>query len=113
MDIKIKTNIASEIEETSITINAPELSEEIQNLIKYISNINITPNQIIASKNNKIYFIESENIICFFSKDKYNYVRIKEGTYKIKYKLYELEEIFKQKDFIRYINSYCLYHNNK
>lgn len=30
MNIKIKTNIASEIEETSITINAPELSEEIK-----------------------------------------------------------------------------------
>lgn len=112
MKIKINTNISSEFEETSITINAPELSNEIQNLIQYISNINTIPNQIVANKNNKVYFIEVEKVICFFSKDKYNYVRIKEGIYKIKYKLYELEEIFKQKDFIRISNS-CIININQ
>lgn len=112
MKIKINTNISSEFEETSITINAPELSDEIQNLIQYISNINTIPSQIVASKNNKIYFIDLEKVICFFSKDKYNYVRIKEGTYKIKYKLYELEEILKQKDFIRISNS-CIININQ
>lgn len=112
MDIKINTNISSEFKETSITINAPELSDEIQNLIQYISNINTIPNQIVANKNNKIYFIDLEKVICFFSKDKYNYVRTKEGTYKIKHKLYELEEIFKQKDFIRISNS-CIININQ
>lgn len=112
MKIKINTNISSEFKETSITINAPELSEEIQNLIQYISNINTIPSQIVASKNNKIYFIDLEKVICFFSKDKYNYVRIKEGTYKIKYKLYELEEILKQKNFIRISNS-CIININQ
>lgn len=112
MDIKINTNISSEFEETSVIINAPELSDEIQNLIQYISNINTIPNQIVANKNNQVYFIDVEKIICFFSKDKYNYVRIKEGTYKIKYRLYELEEIFKQKDFIRISNS-CIININQ
>ena len=112
MDIKINTNISSEFKETSITINAPELSEEIQNLIRYISNINTIPNQMVANKNNKIYFIDLEEVICFFSKEKYNYVRTKEGTYKIKHKLYELEEIFKQKDFIRISNS-CIININQ
>lgn len=105
MTIKINTNISSEFEETSITINAPELSDEIQNIIKYVSNINTTPTQIVATEDNKIYFIDLDKVICFFSKDKYNYVRIKDGTYKIKYKLYELEEIFKERDFIRISNS--------
>lgn len=112
MEIKINTNISSQFKETSITINAPELSDEIQHLIQYISNINTIPNQIVASKNNKIYFIDLETVICFFSKDKYNYVRTKEGTYKIKYKLYELEEIFNQKDFIRISNS-CIININQ
>lgn len=105
MSIKIKTNISSEFKETSITINAPELSTEVQNIINYVSNINTIPTQIVANENNKIYFIDLERVICFFSKDKYNYVRVKEGTYKIKYKLYELEEIFKEKDFVRISNS--------
>ncbi len=103
--MKINTNISNEFKETSITINAPKLTPEIQNLINYISDTNATPNQIIANKDNKIYFIDLEKVICFFSKDKYNYVRVSDGTYKIKYKLYELEEMLKQKDFIRISNS--------
>ncbi len=103
--MRINTNISSEFKETSITINAPELSSEVQNLIASISNINITPNQIVASKDNEIYFIDLEKVICFFSKEKYNYVKTQEGTYKIKYKLYELEDMFKLKDFIRISNS--------
>ena len=105
MSIKINTNISSEFEETSITINAPELCDEIQNIIKYVSRINTTPTQIVATEDNKIYFIDLDKVISFFSKDKYNYVRVKDGTYKIKYKLYELEEIFKDRDFIRISNS--------
>lgn len=103
--MRINTNISSEFKETSITINAPELSSEVQNLIASISNINITPNQIVASKDNEIYFIDLEKVICFFSKEKCNYVKTQEGTYKIKYKLYELEDMFKLKDFIRISNS--------
>lgn len=105
MEFKIITNISNEFKEASITINAPELSDEIQNIIDYISNINTVPHQIMASKNNEIYFIDLDKAICFFSKDKYNYVRTHDGTYKVKYKLYELEELLKQKDFIRISNS--------
>lgn len=105
MEIKITTNISNEFKEASIIINAPELSDEIQNVINYISNINTAPHQIMASKNNEIYFIDLNKIICFFSKNKYNYVRTQDGIYKVKYKLYELEELLKQKDFIRISNS--------
>lgn len=112
MNIKINTNISDEFKETSITINAPKITNEIQNLIDYVSQINTTPNQIIASKNNEIYFIHIEKIICFFSKDKNNYVRTIDGTYRIKYKLYELEELFKPNDFIRISNS-CIIHINQ
>ena len=110
--MKINTNISSEFKETSITINAPELTKEIQNLLQYVSHINEMPNQIMASENNKIYFIDLERVICFFSKDKYNYVRVKEGTYQIKQKLYELEDSLRGKDFIRISNS-CLIHINQ
>ena len=105
MKIKITTNISNEFKEPSIIINAPELSDEIQTVLNYISNINTTPHQIMASKNNEIYFIDLDKIICFFSKNKYNYARTQNGTYKIKYKLYELEKLLKTKDFIRISNS--------
>lgn len=112
MGIKINTNISNEYKETSITINAPEMNQDVQNLIKYISNIDIIPNQIVANDDNKIYFIDLENIICFFSKNKYNYVRTKEGAYRVRYKLYELEDILKNKNFIRISNS-CIINMNQ
>lgn len=59
-------------------------------------------------KNNQIYFFDLAEVICFFSRDKYNYVRVKQGTFRIKQKLYELEEKLKTKDFIRISNSCIL-----
>ncbi len=112
MELKINTNISNQFKEVSITINAPELSEEIQNIIKYISNINSVPNNILASKDNKIYFIDLKKVVCFYSKEKSNYVRTIEGKYKIKYKLYELEEILNKIDFIRISNS-CIININQ
>ena len=105
MAIKINTNISNEFDEESITINAPKLTDEIQNIIKYIYNTSVMPTQIVANKDNKIYFIDLKNVICFFSKDKNNYVRIEDGIYKVKYKLYELEELLVDRDFIRISNS--------
>lgn len=107
MGINIITNISDEFKETKITIEAPNLSKEVQDILNYIENSNGQLSQIIASKDNKIHFIELKNIICFFSEDKYNYLRTKEDTYKIKYKLYELEELLNMQNFIR-ISKSCI-----
>ena len=42
MNIKINTNISSEYKETTITINAPKLSDEIRDFIKYISDMDLS-----------------------------------------------------------------------
>jgi len=112
MKIKINTNISNEFKETSITINAPELTDDLQMLINHISSLESTPNQIVANKNNEIHFVDLQNIICFFSKDKYVYARTKDDIYKVRNKLYELEETFCQKDFIRISNS-CIININQ
>lgn len=112
MEIKINTNISEEFSNITININAPKITEEVENIIRQISNINSVPNQLIGYINNEIYFIELKDVICFFSKDKYVFARTKDNSYKIKYKLYELNEIFEQKDFIRISNS-CIININK
>lgn len=111
MGIKIFTNISKEFKETTLTITAPVLTEEIQGIIEYASN-NKVPSKIMANKNNEIYFIKIEDIICFFSQDKYNYIRTKDGIYRLKYKLYEIEEVFNSKDFIR-ISKSCIININQ
>lgn len=107
MGINIITNISDKFKETKIIIESPNLSNEVQNFINYIENINDFPNQIVARKNNNIHFIDLKSIICFFSENKYNYLRTIDGTYKIKYKLYELEELLNNQKFIR-ISKSCI-----
>ena len=111
MGIKIFTNISKEFKETTLTITAPVLTEEIQGIIEYASNSKV-PSKIMANKNNEIYFIKIEDIICFFSQDKYNYIRTKDGIYRLKYKLYEIDEVFNSKDFIR-ISKSCIININQ
>lgn len=107
MKINIITNISDKFKETKIIIESPNLSDEVQNCINYIENINDFPSQIIARKNNNIHFVDLKNIVCFFSENKYNYLRTIDGTYKIKYKLYELEELLNNQKFIR-ISKSCI-----
>ena len=112
MKVEIKANILKDVENIRITIDAPELTEEVQNIINYISNINKKQSQIVADKDNKIYILELKDVICFFSKDKYNYVRTVNGIYRIKMKLYELEEVLDKNDFIKISNS-CIVNINQ
>lgn len=112
MKVEIKANILKDVENIRITIDAPELTEEVQNIINYISNINKKQSQIVADKDNKIYILELKDVICFFSKDKYNYVRTENGIYRIKMKLYELEDVLDKNDFIKISNS-CIVNINQ
>lgn len=45
------------------------------------------------------------DVILFFSEEKNNFCKTKDGIYKIKEKLYYLEEMLSTKDFIRISNS--------
>ncbi len=112
MKIKIKTNISSEYEEPILTINAPEMTDEIKTVVDYVSKLGTVPSQIVANKDNEIYFVDLEKVICFFSEDKYNYIRTKDDVYRLKYKLYEIEEIFGGSDFIR-ISKSCIININQ
>ncbi len=112
MKIKINTNISSQYKEIALTINAPEMTEEIKKLVDYVSKIGTVPSQIVANKDNEIYFIDLEKIVCFFSEDKYNYIRTQDDVYRLKYKLYEIEEIFFGSDFIR-ISRSCIININQ
>ena len=54
---------------------------------------------------NKVVEIRYEEIICFFSDKKYNYCKTKDMVYRIKSKLYEIEEL--DPNFIR-ISKSCI-----
>ena len=106
MDIKVRTNISSEFENIEICINAPERNEEVQRLEnELLTKQEKTIKNIIGMQDNDIFIINLSDIILFYGEEKNNFCKTKDGVYRIKEKLYYLEEKLPQKDFIRISNS--------
>ena len=106
MDIKVRTNISNEFKNIEVCINAPEKTEEVQrieNELLAMQEKNIK--NIIGMQNNDIFLISISDVIVFFSEEKNNFCKTKDGVYKIKEKLYYFEEVLPKKDFIRISNS--------
>ena len=106
MDIKVRTNISKEFQNIEVCINAPEKNEEVQRLEnELLTKVSKSIQQIIAMQNNDIFIINVADVIVFFSEEKNNFCRTKDGIFKIKEKLYYLEDVLPSKDFIRISNS--------
>ena len=108
MNIEVATNISKEYENIKITIQAPELNEEVQNILNNLTTICEDKNIIVGSKDNEIFLLKIKDIIYFFSDEKYNYAKTKEGIFKVKDRLYELEEKYSRNKFIRISSAYII-----
>lgn len=106
MDIKVRTNISNEYQDIEVCINAPAINQDVQMLENELLSITSkSVKQIIAMQDNDIFIINVSDIIIFFSEEKNNFCKTKDGIYRIKEKLYYLEEMLSSKDFIRISNS--------
>lgn len=105
MDIKVDTNISKEFNEINININAPELTDDLQKIINNLVKISSQKDEIVATKNNEIFLIKTKDVFYFYSDEKSNYCKTKTDTYRVKEKLYELENELSKNKFIRISNS--------
>lgn len=107
MDIQVNTNISKEYNDITIKVqvSAPELTDEVQKILDNLSKISKKKKEIVATKNNQIFLLKSKDVLYFYSDEKNNFVKTREGVYKIKERLYELEENLDDKNFIRISNS--------
>ncbi len=108
MNIKISTNISNEFEDITINIQAPKMTEELQKIITNLSSISSIKEEVVATKNNEIFLLNTKEILYFYSDEKYNYAKTQNETYRIKEKLYELEENLPKNRFIRISNAYII-----
>lgn len=105
MNFKILVNVSKKFTEPTISLNVPELNDEVSTIEKKLQNLINEKNQLIGTKDYDIYLIETKDIITVYSEDKYNYCKTKDGIFKLKEKLYFLEEILPRNEFIRISNS--------
>lgn len=106
MAIHIETDISKEYsKDIKIKIEVSEYTEEIKRIIEVIQNYSGQIDTVLGRRDNEISIININDIISFYSDESKTYCKTGKGVYLIKQKLYELEEILPQKDFIRISNS--------
>lgn len=94
MKVNITKNIKRNLPPNMVNINIEcnEKQQGIESLIKHIKNYN---NIVLVKKddNSTIEEILCDDIVLFFSKDGINYCKTVKDLYKIKDKLYEIENL--------------------
>lgn len=108
MNIEVATNISKEYKNIKITLQAPELNKEVQNILNNLTTICEDKSIIVGNKDNEIFLLKMNDVIYFFSDEKYNYAKTKEGIFKVKDRLYELEEKYSKNKFIRISSAYII-----
>ena len=84
-------------EEESIIINVKEMTEKIMSAINLLK----SPDDLIAHLDNQIYRLPTVKVFYFESVDLKTFVYMEDTVYQSKLKLYELEELLNESDFLR------------
>lgn len=77
----------------------------LKSIVETIQSISNNIDTIVGIKENNISIINVMEVMSFYSKDQNNYCKTEKGEFRIKKRLYELEESLDKNTFIRISNS--------
>ena len=95
MDIKIVEDIKGTLQ---IVIKCKKIDDEIKRLKNHIE---LFDKKLYAKKDNKMFFVNSSDILYFDSVDNRTFLYTEDDVMEIKQRLYELEVSLSDKDFVR------------
>lgn len=95
MNIQI---IENRKETLRVVINCRQMDDEVMRL-KY--HIELFDRKLQAKKENELYFINSFDVLYFESVDNRTFLYTEEDVLEVRQRLYELEDILSDQDFIR------------
>jgi DNA-binding LytR/AlgR family response regulator len=101
LQVEIKLDVNCEI--PKVVIYTREITNEITELANRLSSP--TTRIITGVRDEKIYLLKPEEIYRFYSENQKIYADGEKGTFLIKHRLYELEEMLENSSFIRVSNS--------
>lgn len=77
----------------------------LKSIVETIQSISNNIDTIVGIKENNLSIINVMEVMSFYSKDQNNYCKTEKGEFRIKKRLYELEESLDKNTFIRISNS--------
>lgn len=95
MNIKIVEDIKSSFQ---VIIKCKIINEEVFRLRRHIE---LFDKKLYAKKDNEMFLINSSDVLYFDSVDNRTFLYTNDDVMEIKQKLYELEDILSDKDFVR------------
>jgi DNA-binding LytR/AlgR family response regulator len=97
--MKVSLMIDSDYEETIVTIESPELDDSVQGILDFIKG---KETEFLVGKDGEMQHIMKPDEIHYFHTEKDAVVAVTaDGAFKIREKLYELEQILPSTKFIR------------
>lgn len=101
--MKVEVKIDKNLKETKLVVYTNELTNELSEFINKIQDFN--SKKIIGSIDDVKFILEKDEIESFYTEDKKVYARKDGKKYRVKSKMYELEETLEGTDFVRISNS--------
>ncbi len=98
--MKIHIEIVGDLSEDEVTIRCGRVDDTIQKIHQYILEQTSSPVKITFYKNNQEFYFPLENVLFIETEGERIYAHTHDDAYRIKYRLYELEELL-PKNFIR------------
>ena len=95
MEIQI---VKHEKESLQVIIKCRELDDEVMRLKCHIE---LFDQRLQAKKENELYFVNSSDVLYFESVDNRTFLYTEDAVMEVRQRLYELEMILSEKDFIR------------
>lgn len=102
--MKVELKLDKTIDETKVVIYAKELNDDLSNLINKLELLE-KDTKIIGYSEDKTYILDKDDIETIYAENNNVYARAGDKKYRIKQKLYELEEQLKENGFIRISHS--------
>lgn len=98
--MKIRIDLVSDLPEDEVIIRCGRVDDNINKIYEYILEQSQSDSKLTFFKENKEYYFPLEDVLFFETEGERIYAHTKDDAYRIKYRLYELEEIL-PKYFVR------------
>lgn len=98
--MKIRIELVNDLAEDEVLIRCGRVDDTIQKIHQYILEQSLSGTKITFYKQNQEFYFPLEDVLFFETEGEHIYAHTANDAYRIKYRLYELEEIL-PRNFVR------------